>query len=459
MNKSGPTNNGIQLVKEVETTFDDVAGAIATKEELQEVVQFLKHPDRFRSVGAKVPKGVLMEGPPGTGKTLLARAVAGESGTAFLSVSASSFVEMYVGLGAARVRALFEEAKKQAPCILWIDEIDAVGRKRGGSGIGAGNEERETTLNELLACMDGFDASSGVVVLAATNRADVLDEALVRSGRFDRRVSVALPTCKERRQILDVHARGKTLDNSDDLNSIAACTPGFSGADLSNLMNEAVIRAIRRNSTSVNVVDLEGALDRVTMGLPREDDDSISNSTRERVAIHEAGHAVVATVLGYDTISRVSIVPRSAGAGGFTAFVPDEDRSVGGIYTLHYLKMRLAVLLGGRAAEEVVLGRDTITTGASSDLERVETTARRMVSEWGFGSTLVAPGSSKVFGGDAGNTFDRDIDELVNEAYDTALSIVNGNLLPIRDVSKLLLKERTIDGKSVKRIVDAYLGS
>lgn len=453
MGNSNPTANGIQLVKEVETTFEDVAGVFAAKEELREVVQFLKDPDRFREVGAKVPKGVLMEGPPGTGKTLLAKAVAGESGTAFLSVSASSFVEMYVGLGAARVRALFEEAKKQAPCIVWIDEIDAVGRKRGGSGVGAGNEERETTLNELLACMDGFDASSGVVVLAATNRADVLDEALIRSGRFDRRVPVTLPTRQERRQILDVHARGKTLDCEDDLDAIAARTPGFSGADLSNLMNEAAIRAARRNSTTVSGGDLENAVDRVTMGLPRGDDDSISDAIRERVAIHEAGHAVVAVVLGYDTISRVSIVPRSSGAGGFTAFVPDEDRSVGGLYTLEYLKTQLAVLLGGRAAEEVVLGRNTITTGASSDLNRVHTNARRMVSEWGFGSTLTAHGSSNVFGSDTSNAIDRDIDELVGEAYGTALSCINGNLLSLGDVSQLLLKERTIDGERVEHIV------
>jgi|MDTB01.3.fsa_nt_gb cell division protease FtsH len=444
-------SGGIEVVQETNTTFENVAGSTIAKEELQEVVNFLKNPVFFKSVGAKIPKGVLLEGPPGTGKTLLARAVAGEAGTSFISISASSFVEMYVGLGAARVRALFETARKNAPCIVWIDEIDAVGRKRASSGVNSGNEERETTLNELLASMDGFNDSEGVVVLAATNRADILDSALIRPGRFDRRIPIPLPTLYERKDILKVHMRDKKIEDLAILDAVAARTPGFSGADLANLVNEAAIRVVRRNATVMCDSDINDALERITLGIPRNEMKR-SSATKSQVAIHEAGHVVCAVMLDYDKISTVSIVPRSSGAGGITSFIPNEDRSVGGLYTLEYLNKQLAVLLGGRAAEEVVLGRNMVSTGASSDLERVYSLARRMVTEWGFGSTISASQNTPV-GEEATTSIDRDIESLVSDAYGVALSCINSNLSKINILTQSLLEYETLPGKRVYELL------
>jgi cell division protease FtsH len=434
-------------VENVETRFSDVAGLTAAKEELREVVDFLRAPDRFAQTGARPPKGVLLEGPPGTGKTLLARAVAGEAGVAFLPVTASSFVEMYVGVGAARVRALFQKAKAQAPCIVWIDEIDAVAKQRSHAGGTAGNEERETTLNELLSAMDGFDKESGVVVLAATNRADMLDDALVRPGRFDRRVPVTLPDVTERADILAVHARDKTLDASVDLAVVARRTPGFSGAELANLMNEAAIRAVRRNDTVVSSEDVASALDRVVGGLPKPT--PMDERTRLLVAVHEAGHALVGTLVDdYDTVDRVSIVPRSSGLGGFTAFVPDEARAVGGLYTREYLRAQLAVLLAGRAAEEIVLG--ATTTGAVSDLERVYMLARQMVVDFGFGSSLVANQDPQ---GKAADAVDEAIEALVEEAYSRALTVLNTHNKALATLAYALAEEETMDGDRVREIL------
>ena len=433
-------------VEDVDTRFGDVAGLTAAKEELREVVDFLRAPEMFVQTGARPPKGVLLEGPPGTGKTLLARAVAGEAGVAFLPVTASSFVEMYVGVGAARVRALFQKAKANAPCIVWIDEIDAVAKQRSQAGGTAGNEERETTLNELLSAMDGFDKESGVVVLAATNRADLLDDALVRPGRFDRRIPVTLPDARERAAILAVHARDKTLDGVD-LEVVARRTSGFSGAALANLMNEAAIRAVRRNETTVSSEDVASALDRVVGGLPKPT--PMDPSTRLLVAVHEAGHALVGTLLdGFDEVDRVTIVPRSSGLGGFTAFVPDETRAVGGLYTREYLQSQLAVLLAGRAAEEIVLG--AVTTGAVSDLERVYALAREMVVDYGFGNSLVAYDDPQ---GKTAEGIDRQIEALVDEAHERALTILNAHHTLLATFAQTLAEEETMDGARVRELL------
>ena len=440
------------FVSDVETTFSEVAGLATAKEELFEVVEYLRDPDRFAASGAKAPRGVLLEGPPGTGKTLLARAVAGEAGVPFLPVTASSFVEMYVGLGAARVRGLFAKAKSHAPCIVWIDEIDAVAKQRTGAGGTAGNEERETTLNELLSAMDGFEKDTGVLVLAATNRADVLDEALLRPGRFDRRVAVTLPDVDERASILEVHARGKIFEEDLDVRDVAAQTAGFSGAALENLLNEAAIRALRRNTTVVSRDDVNEALDRVVAGLPRA---RVPDRTvRERVAVHEAGHVIVGSVLeDHPRVTRVTIVPRASGAGGFTAFAGDDARAVDGLYTRDYLLAQMAVLLGGRAAEELFLGRDTVSVGASSDLKRVREIAQRMVTEWGMGDTLVSYADRR--GASTQDDIDRQIEELVDEAYQRALGVLNAHSVPLSKITGALIEANSLTGEDVEGILRA----
>merc|ERR1711937_187434 len=336
----------------------------------------------------RIPKGVIMEGPPGTGKTLLARAVAGEAGVPFISASGSEFVEMFVGVGASRVRDLFGQAKKNAPCIIFIDEIDAIGRQRaggaGGGMGGGGNDEREQTLNQILTEMDGFQGNTGVIVIAATNRADVLDSALVRPGRFDRRVPVDLPDVKGRTEILKVHVRGKPLAPEFDLNIVAKRTTGFSGASLANLMNEAAIVAARNGKEVITYEDIDYAIDRQTVGMQKTTGTSFP--ARQRlVAYHEAGHAVMGLLTpDYDMVTKVTIVPRSSGAGGFTLFTPPEERLESGMYSARYLKAQLTVALGGRVAEEIIYGKDEITTGASNDLQQVRNIARRMASQWGF---------------------------------------------------------------------------
>merc|ERR1719324_88902 len=384
----GKSKSKVQLEPQTGVTFNDVAGCDGSKLELNEIVEFLKNPAKFSALGAKIPSGVIMEGPPGTGKTLLARAVAGEAGVPFVSASASEFVEMFVGVGASRVRDLFKQAKENAPCIVFIDEIDAIGRQRaGGAGGrmgGGGNDEREQTLNQILTEMDGFQGNTGVIVIAATNRADVLDNALVRPGRFDRRVPVDLPDVKGRLEILKVHVRGKPLSDDLDLNIVAKRTTGFSGASLANLMNEAAIVAARNGKTEITYDEVDYAIDRIQVGMTKETGTSFPNR-QKLVAYHEAGHAVMGLLSpDYDMVTKVTILPRTNGAGGFTLFTPPEERLESGMYSKRYLKSQLAVALGGRVAEEIVFGSEEVTTGASNDLQQVRNIARRMVTQWGF---------------------------------------------------------------------------
>merc|ERR1719311_1260661 len=384
----GKSQSKIQMEPQTGVTFQDVAGCDGAKLELTEVVDFLKEPAKYSALGAKIPKGAIMEGPPGTGKTLLARAVAGEAGVPFVSASGSGFVEMFVGVGASRVRDLFGQAKKNAPCIVFIDEIDAIGGARaggaGGGMGGGGNDEREQTLNQILTEMDGFEGNSGVIVIAATNRADMLDPALIRPGRFDRRVPVDLPDVKGRMEILKVHARGKPLADDLDLSIVAKRTTGFSGASLANLMNEAAIVAARNDKSVIGYEQIDYAIDRQTVGLQKTSGTNFP--ARQRlVAYHEAGHAVAGLLTpDYDMVTKVTIIPRTNGAGGFTLFTPSEERLESGMYSKRYLESQLVVALGGRVAEEIIYGEDEVTTGASNDLQQVRSIARRMVAQWGF---------------------------------------------------------------------------
>lgn len=370
----------VDLTPVTNTGFADVAGCDSAKIELEEVVDFLKNPDKYTDMGAKIPKGCLLNGPPGTGKTLLARAVAGEAGVPFISVSGSEFVQVFVGVGAARVRDMFKQARENAPCIVFIDEIDAVGRQRGS---GSSNDEREQTLNQLLVEMDGFDGNSGVITIAATNRIDILDEALVRAGRFDRKIEIGLPDFKGRFEVLKVHARNKPLAPDVDLEQVARRTPGLAGASLKNLLNEAAIHAARTQKEIIEWDDVDWAIDRVTVGMEKPNKDALVQDI-ELVAFHEAGHAIVGGLMPeYDTVTKISIVPRVSGAGGLTFFSPLEDR-LDNVVTLHYLESQLAVAWGGRVAEELVFGADKVTTGASGDLQQIFRIARAMVCELGM---------------------------------------------------------------------------
>ncbi|NEQ64101.1 MAG: ATP-dependent metallopeptidase FtsH/Yme1/Tma family protein, partial [Symploca sp. SIO2D2] len=382
----GKSKARVQMEPQTQVTFGDVAGIEQAKLELNEVVDFLKNADRFTAIGAKIPKGVLLVGPPGTGKTLLARAVAGEAGVPFFSISGSEFVEMFVGVGASRVRDLFEQAKGNAPCIVFIDEIDAVGRQRG-AGLGGGNDEREQTLNQLLTEMDGFEGNTGIIIIAATNRPDVLDAALLRPGRFDRQVVVDRPDYAGRLEILNVHARGKTLSKDVELEKIARRTPGFTGADLSNLLNEAAILAARRSLTEISMDEVNDAIDRVLAG-PEKKDRVMSEKRKALVAYHEAGHALVGALMpDYDPVQKISIIPRGR-AGGLTWFTPSEDRMDSGLYSRSYLQNQMAVALGGRLAEEIIFGEEEVTTGASNDLQQVTRVARQMVTRYGMSDRL-----------------------------------------------------------------------
>ena len=430
----GKSKARLQMEPETKVTFGDVAGIEGAKLELTEVVDFLKNPDRFTAVGAKIPKGVLLVGPPGTGKTLLAKAVAGEASVPFFSISGSEFVEMFVGVGASRVRDLFEQAKKNAPCIVFIDEIDAVGRQRG-AGLGGGNDEREQTLNQLLTEMDGFEGNSGIIIVAATNRPDVLDSALMRPGRFDRQVTVDRPDYSGRLQILNVHAKSKTLSKAVDLDQVARRTPGFTGADLANLLNEAAILAARRELTEVSNDEVSDAIERIMVG-PEKKDSVISEKRKKLVAYHEAGHAVVGAVMpDYDPVQKISIIPRG-GAGGLTFFTPSEERMESGLYSRSYLQNQMAVALGGRVAEEIIYGEDEVTTGASNDLKQVASVARQMITKFGMSDKLgpVALGRSqggmflgrdisaeRDFSEDTAATIDSEVSVLVEIAYELSL--------------------------------------
>ena len=435
-------------------TFQDVAGADEEKEELSEIVEFLRDPDRFKQLGAKIPKGVLLVGPPGTGKTLLARAVAGEANVAFLSISGSDFVELYVGVGASRVRDLFEQAKRVAPAIVFIDEIDAVGRQRG-SGLGGGHDEREQTLNQLLVEMDGFAANEGVVVLAATNRVDILDPALLRPGRFDRQVFVGLPDIKGREEILKIHAKGKPLAEDVDLGSVARATSGFTGADLENLLNEAALLTGRRGQRFITEEAIHQSVIKVIAG-PEKHSRVVPEAERRLTAYHEAGHAVVMQALpDLDPVHQITIVPRGQ-AGGMTIYLPEEDRSY---LSRRYMLDRVAGLLGGRAAEEMMLG--DISTGASSDIQRATAIARKMVGTYGMSSKLgnVAfdAGTDEVFIGKSmahtrpysektAAEMDAEIRAIIDEAYQKAQDILRTYQKQLTEIAEYLLANETMNG-------------
>ena len=445
--------------------FEDVAGIDTAKEELQEVVTFLKQPDRFTAVGAKIPKGVLLIGPPGTGKTLLAKAIAGEAGVPFFSLSGSEFVEMFVGVGASRVRDLFQKAKDNAPCIIFIDEIDAVGRQRG-SGIGGGNDEREQTLNQMLTEMDGFQGNSGVIVVAATNRPDVLDSALLRPGRFDRQITVDYPDYKGRQEILKVHARNKKLEENISIESIARRTPGFAGADLANLLNEAAILAARRYKEAIGELEIADAIDRVTIGLSMKP--MLDNSKKRLIAYHEVGHALTTTLLKNSSLlDKVTIIPRSGGVGGFSKSLPDEEY---GLETRSQLLDRITVSLGGRAAEEVVFGNDEVTDGASSDLQYVARLTRWMVTQLGMSSLglgALENESGEVFLGrnmmpqsdyslEFGDRIDREIRQIAKTCYENAKRIISENRDLCDRLVDVLLDLETLDGEEFRKIVAEY---
>jgi len=447
------------------TTFNDVAGYQGVKQEISEVVDFLKSSARFRDIGARVPKGVLLVGPPGTGKTLLARAVAGEAGVPFLSVSGSDFMEMFVGVGASRVRDLFQTARKQAPAIIFVDEIDSIGRKRG-AGLGGGHDEREQTLNQMLNEMDGFDPAEGVVIMAATNRPDILDPALLRPGRFDRQIVVPLPDLEERLPILQVHCRDKRISDDVDLSIVARGTPGMSGAELANLVNEAALHAVRRGSQWIQMRDFDAARDRVLMGQPRESM-ALSDDEKERVAYHEGGHAVLAYVLPHaDPLLKVSIIPTGM-ALGVTQQLPAEERH---IYPREYIEDSLAVRMGGRVAEKIVY--DGLSTGASDDLQRNTELARKMVREWGMSERIgpMAWGSqgtvflgedlmhTRDYSEDTSRVVDQEIERILREAEDYAERTLREHRGGLESVAKALLEHETIDGREIARLIDEAYG-
>ena len=469
----GKSKSQIQMEPNTGVTFEDVAGCDGSKQELTEVVDFLKNPAKYSALGAKIPRGAIMEGPPGTGKTLLARAVAGEAGVPFISASGSEFVEMFVGVGASRVRDLFEQAKQNAPCIVFIDEIDAIGGSRaggGGGGQGGGNDEREQTLNQILTEMDGFEGNSGVIVLAATNRADTLDAALIRPGRFDRRVPVGLPDVAGRREILNVHVRGKPLSPELDLDIIAKRTTGMSGASLANLMNEAAIVAVRNGRDEIGYAEVDFALDRLQVGMQKST--GMSFPARQRlVAYHEAGHAAMALLTpDYDQVTKVTIIPRTNGAGGFTLFTPSEERLESGMYSKRYLEGQLSVALGGRVAEEIIFGEDDVTTGASSDLQQVRSIARRMVAQWGFGSKGLggapvaweAPEGNGMMGPRAASAsteaaIDAEVQKVVEAAYARCYAALTENQALLDDLAQGMLEHETLDYVQLEAMKEAHL--
>ena len=465
----GSSKPRLQAEGSVAVRFEDVAGIAEAKEELTEVVTFLRSPEQFTTVGAKIPKGVLLVGPPGTGKTLLARAIAGEAGVPFFSMAASEFVEMFVGVGASRVRDLFRKAKAKAPCIIFIDEIDAVGRQRG-AGIGGGNDEREQTLNQLLTEMDGFEENSGVILLAATNRPDVLDSALMRPGRFDRRITVDLPDRRGREEILSVHARTRPLADSVSLAEWASRTPGFSGADLANLLNEAAILTARRHQSEINESTLSGALERITMGLAAS---PLQDSAKKRlIAYHEIGHALLTSLVPHaDKLDKVTLLPRAGGVGGFARTMPDEDILDSGLISKAYLQARLVVALGGRAAEIVVFGPAEVTQGATGDLEMVSRICREMVTRYGFSSlgpvAFEADGGEVFLGRDwlrsephysrqTGNRIDQQVRAFATESLDRAVAMLKPRRELMDQLVSLLIEQETLEGEAFRALVSTY---
>ncbi|MBT9315586.1 ATP-dependent zinc metalloprotease FtsH [Leptothoe spongobia] len=472
---SGAMNFGrsrarFQMEAKTGVMFDDVAGIEEAKEELQEVVTFLKNPEKFTAIGARIPKGVLLVGQPGTGKTLLAKAIAGEAGVPFFSISGSEFVEMFVGVGASRVRDLFKKAKENSPCIVFIDEIDAVGRQRG-AGIGGGNDEREQTLNQLLTEMDGFEGNSGIIVIAATNRPDVLDAALLRPGRFDRQITVDLPGYKGRLGILDVHARDKKIADDVNLDAIARRTPGFSGAQLANLLNEAAILTARRRKDSVTMTEIDDAIDRLTIGLTLT---PLLDSKKKRlIAYHEVGHALVSTMLKHsDPLAKVTIIPRSGGVGGFASYLPKEDRVDDGLISYAELIDRITMALGGRAAEEIVFGSDEVTQGAANDIQQVTNIARQMITRFGMselGAFAMESPSSAIFLGrsdlmqrseyseEMAAKIDQRVRGIAITAYEQARAMLKSNRSLLDRLVDRLVEKETIDGEEFRGIVSEYI--
>ena len=463
MSQFGKSKARMTVDSSKRVTFNDVAGADEVKEELSEVVDFLKKPQKFKAIGAKIPKGVLLFGPPGTGKTLLARAVAGEAGVPFFTISGSDFVEMFVGVGASRVRDLFEQAKKNSPCIIFIDEIDAVGRQRG-AGVGGGHDEREQTLNQLLVEMDGFDANEGIIILAATNRPDILDPALLRPGRFDRQVTVGRPDVRGREEILKVHVRNKPLSAEVDLKVIAKQTAGFTGADLANLVNEAALLAAREGLTDITQEHLEKSIERVIAGPEKKNRAQISQAELNLVSYHEAGHAVIGHYLeGCDPIHKVSIIPRGS-AGGYTMSLPVEDRNY---MTRTHLIHEVTMMLGGRVAEEIVLGE--ISTGASNDIERATNTIRQMVTRWGMseelGTICFGEDEQQVFlGRDLGHSrnyseaiafsIDKEVKRIMDECHTRAHELLNEHRDKLDAVAKALQEREVINAFEFQGVMD-----
>nr|QVQ56818.1 Cell division protein FTSH [Erythrocystis saccata] len=453
-----------QIEAKTGIVFDDVAGIDEAKEEFEEIVTFLKKPEYFTSVGAKIPKGVLLIGPPGTGKTLLAKAIAGEANVPFFSISGSEFVEMFVGVGASRVRDLFKKAKENAPCIVFIDEIDAVGRQRG-TGIGGGNDEREQTLNQLLTEMDGFEGNTGIIVVAATNRADILDSALLRPGRFDRQVNVNIPDFKGRLEILNVHAKNKKIDSNVSLSIIARRTPGFSGADLANLLNESAILTARERKNQITLKEIDKAIDRIIAGM--EGTPLIDSKSKRVIAYHEIGHAIVGTLLQeHENVQKVTLIPRGQ-ARGLTWFTPSEDQS---LISRAQIKARIMGALGGRVAEEVVFGNSEITTGASNDLQQVTSMARQMVTRFGMSNigplSLDNEDSNPFLGRGIGNAndysdeiaikIDSQIQSIVKECHINTKNIIKNNRVIIDKLVDILIEKETIDGEEFRKIITQY---
>jgi len=451
-----------RLEGNIKVKFKDVAGCDEEKEEMEEIISYLKSPEKFAKMGARIPKGILMVGPPGTGKTLLAKAVAGEADVPFYSISGADFVEMFVGVGASRVRDMFKDAKRTAPCMIFIDEIDAVGRQRG-AGLGGGNDEREQTLNQLLVEMDGIEDNKGIVIIAATNRPDVLDPALLRPGRFDRQITVSLPDKNGRKAILEVHARNKHFASDVDLNALAARTPGFSGADLENVLNEAAILAVRGNKNEITMEDLDEAIDR-TMGGPAKKSRKYSDKEKKLVATHEAGHAVVGLFLeGANIVQKVTIIPRGV-AGGYNLMTPKEDSLF--LSTKKELLAQITGLLGGRVAEEIVLGE--ISTGASNDLEKVTKIAKAMVNQYGMSETI----GPVQYDSDGGNVFlgrdytsnksysdtvayeiDQEVRRIVNSCYDEARAIITEHRKDLDNIVRALIENETLTKEDLDTII------
>ena len=460
----GKTKARFAMEAETGVMFDDVAGVNEAKQDLQEVVTFLKQPEKFTSVGAQIPKGVLLVGPPGTGKTLLAKAIAGEAGVPFFSLSGSEFVEMFVGVGASRVRDLFKKAKENSPCLIFIDEIDAVGRQRG-AGIGGGNDEREQTLNQLLTEMDGFEGNSGIIIIAATNRPDVLDSALMRPGRFDRQVTVDAPDIKGRLSILEVHARNKKLAPELSLDSIARRTPGFTGADLANLLNEAAILTARRRKDTISLAEIDDAVDRIIAGL--EGQPLTDGRSKRLIAYHEVGHALVGSLVkDHDPVQKVTLIPRGQ-AQGLTWFSPDEEQM---LVSRAQLKARIMGALGGRAAEDVVFGRAEVTTGAGGDIQQVASIARQMVTRFGMsnlGQMSLEGGGQEVFLGrdlmnrsEVSESISKQIDEqvraIVMQCYEETLELVQGQREAMDQLVELLIEKETMDGDEFREILSTF---